>query len=90
MPLTSVLVLGPTGGFGQFVLLELIRRKAEFKRIAAIVDTTRERSETKLDLLKGFERKGVELVEGSPTDSTVYRGEILLLIMIIFTETVLT
>lgn len=76
MSLTSVLILGPTGGFGQFVLAELIRRKSEFTRIGAIVDTTRERSNAKGELLESFEKQGVELVKGSPTDEAVYKGEI--------------
>ncbi|TVY44391.1 Isoflavone reductase-like protein [Lachnellula occidentalis] len=74
MSLTSILVLGPTGGFGQFVLNELIRRKTEFKRIAAFVDRTREHSRAKSNLLETFATKGVELVKGSPTESAVYQG----------------
>jgi hypothetical protein len=74
MSLASVLILGPTGGFGQFILAELIGRKAEFTRIGAIIDTTRERSKAKTDLLNGFAAEGVELVEGSPTDVAVYKG----------------
>ncbi len=74
MSLTSVLVLGPTGGFGQFILAELVRRKAEFKRIAAFVDTTRERSKGKSDLLEKLESEGIELVKGSPTDAALYKG----------------
>lgn len=41
MSLRSVLVLGPTGGFGQFIVLELISRKSEFTRIGAFIDKTR-------------------------------------------------
>jgi uncharacterized protein YbjT (DUF2867 family) len=74
MSLTSVLVLGPTGGFGQFIIAELIKRKPEFKRIAALVDNTRERTQGKVDLLARLEAQGVELVTGSPTDATLYKG----------------
>ncbi|TVY91882.1 hypothetical protein LAWI1_G003171, partial [Lachnellula willkommii] len=59
----------PTSGVGQFVLSELIRRKAEFERIAGIVHTTR-----KVSPLKTFATEGVELVKGSPTDPTVYQS----------------
>lgn len=75
MSLDSVLILGPTGGFGQFILAELIKRRTEFKRIGAIVDTSRERSKAKTDVLNAFAAQGVELVEGSPTDRAVYAGK---------------
>jgi len=74
MALTSVLVLGPTGGFGQFILPELIRRKAEFKRIGAFVDLTRPQDDKKAQILQKYTEQGVEIVKASPGLSEPFRG----------------
>ncbi|KAG0645843.1 hypothetical protein D0Z07_7941 [Hyphodiscus hymeniophilus] len=75
MALTSVLVLGPTGGFGQFLVPELIRRKASFKRIGAFVDVTRPQDDKKIKALQDYAENGVEIVKASPGDSEPFRGE---------------
>ncbi|KUJ10377.1 NAD(P)-binding protein [Mollisia scopiformis] len=74
MALTSILVLGPTGGFGQFLVPELIRRKAEFQRIGAFTDTTRPQSAEKTKILQDYTTQGVEIVEGSYGDPAAFRG----------------
>lgn len=74
MALTSVLVLGPTGGFGQFLVPELIRRKSQFQRIGVFIDTTRPQSPTKTKTLQQYAAQGVELIEGAPGDSAPFKG----------------
>lgn len=74
MALTSVLVLGPTGGLGQFLVPELIRRKDSFTRIGAYVDLTRPQSAEKIQALQDYESKGVEIVKGTPGDPTPFQG----------------
>jgi hypothetical protein len=56
--LTSVLVLGPTGGFGKFLIEELLNRKAEFRRIAAFNDTERPPNAGKLKIFEDFASRG--------------------------------
>lgn len=74
MALTSVLVLGPTGGFGQFIIPELVRRKAEFKRIGAFVDLTRPQDEKKTRALGNYAEQGVEIVKAMPGQSEPFQG----------------
>jgi hypothetical protein len=74
MSLKSVLVLGPTGGFGQFIFLELIRRKSEFTRIGAFIDKTRPLDSVKAHTLQSYAEEGIEMVEGTPGDSAPFRG----------------
>ncbi|KAE8449255.1 hypothetical protein EG329_008422 [Mollisiaceae sp. DMI_Dod_QoI] len=74
MAFTSVLVLGPTGGLGQFLIPELIRRKPSFDRIGAFIDLTRPQSTKKARILQGYTENGVELVESSPGDPTPFKG----------------
>lgn len=74
MALTSVLVLGPAGGFGQFLVPELIRRGANFKRVGAFIDNTRAQSDEKRRTLQDYAVKGVELIRGDPGDSTPFEG----------------
>jgi hypothetical protein len=62
MALKPVLVLGPTGGFGQFIIPELIRRKTEFSRIGAFIDITRPQSSAKAQALQNYAEQGVELM----------------------------
>jgi hypothetical protein len=78
MVLTSILVLGPTGGLGQFLLPELIRRRTSFTRIGAFIDLTRPQSTEKARILKDYAENGVELVEASPGDPTPFKGNSLL------------
>ncbi|RDW58601.1 NAD(P)-binding protein-7 [Coleophoma cylindrospora] len=52
MAFNSVLVLGPTGGLGQFLVPELIRRKSNFTRIGAFIDLTRPQSAEKARLMQ--------------------------------------
>jgi uncharacterized protein YbjT (DUF2867 family) len=68
MALTSVLVLGPTGGFGKYILPELVRRKDSFQRIAAFVDTSRPQIPLRAQALQAYSENGIELVEGSLTE----------------------
>ena len=75
MALTSVLVLGPTGGFGQFLVPELIRRKASFKRIGAFVDITRPRDDKKTQTLENYAEQGVKIVNASPGDPESFKGK---------------
>lgn len=75
MALTSVLVLGPTGGFGQFLVPELIRRKASFKRIGAFVDITRPQDDKKTQALQKYAEQGVEIVDASPGDAEPFEGK---------------
>ncbi len=77
MALTSVLILGPTGGFGQFIVPELVRRKASFDRIGVFIDRTRPQSPEKSRVLQEYAEKGVELVKASPGDSTPFKGKAL-------------
>jgi hypothetical protein len=76
MALSSVLILGSTGGFGKFIIPELIRRISEFKRIGAFVDTSRPQTPEKTQILQSYSESGVELVEGSLTepDSAFFKG----------------
>lgn len=75
MALTSVLVLGPTGGFGQFLLPELIRRKSNFQRIGVFIDNTRQQAAAKAKTLQEYASKGIELIEASPGDPTPFKGD---------------
>ena len=75
MALTSVLVLGPTGGFGQFIIPELIHRKASFKRIGAFVDLTRPQDEKRIQALQSYAEQGVEIVKASPGLSKPFEGK---------------
>jgi hypothetical protein len=74
MAFSSVLVLGPTGGLGQFLLPELIRRKPSFARIGAFIDLTRPQSTEKARILQDYAENGVELVEAFPGDPTPFKG----------------
>lgn len=78
MALTSVLVLGPTGGFGQYIVPELIRRKSSFTRIGAFIDESRPESPEKSRILESYAKEGVELVKGSPGDPSPFKGKLLL------------
>jgi hypothetical protein len=78
MAFTSILVLGPTGGLGQFLLPELIRRKTNFTRIRAFIDLTQPQSTEKARILKDYAENEVELVEASPGDPTPFKGKSLL------------
>ena len=75
MAMTSVLILGPTGGFGQFLVPELIRRKASFKRIGAFVDITRPQDDKKTQALQNYAEQGVEIVKAAPGDPGPFKGE---------------
>jgi uncharacterized protein YbjT (DUF2867 family) len=74
MALTSVLVLGPSGGFGQYILPELIRRKESFKRVGAFVDVTRPQDAKKTAALQSYAKQGVEVVKASPGDIEPFKG----------------
>ncbi|TVY13067.1 hypothetical protein LARI1_G008665 [Lachnellula arida] len=71
MSITLVLVLGPTrtGGFGSSFSANSSDAKPNLKE-SPLSLIQRANS----DLLETFATKGVELVKGSPTDSTVYQG----------------
>lgn len=77
MALTSVLILGPTGGFGKYILPELVRRKDLFQRIAAFDDTSRPKTPLRAQALQAYSENGIELVEGSLTepDSASFKGK---------------
>jgi hypothetical protein len=83
MALTSVLVLGPTGGFGQFIVPELIRRKSSFTRIGAFIDESRPLSPEKSSILESYAEQGVELVKGSPRDPVPFKGKLLARIIVV-------
>jgi hypothetical protein len=72
--LRSVLVLGPTGGFGQFLIAELINRAAEFSRFAAFNDLSRPQNPTRLAAFEAYEKKGVEIVNGTFDDVKAFEG----------------
>jgi hypothetical protein len=74
MALKSVLVLGPTGRFGQLVIPELIHRKASLERIGAFMDNRRLQSPGKARALQDYAEKGVVLVEASPGDPTPFKS----------------
>ena len=77
MTKNSILVLGPTGGLGKFLLEELIRRKDEFGKLGAFVDTSRPQSTEKTKALDSLAEQGVVLVKGtynSPNDLSVFSG----------------
>ena len=74
MALKSVLVLGPTGGFGQLVIPELIHCKASFERIGAFMYNSRLQSPGKARALQDYAEKGVELVDASPGDPTPFKS----------------
>ena len=78
MALTSVLVLGPTGGFGQFIVPELIRRKSSFTRIGTLIDDSRPPSPEKSRILESYVKQGVELVKASPGDTVPFKGKFIL------------
>jgi len=74
MAFSSVLVLGPTGGLGQFLIPELIRRKSNFDRIGAFIDLTRPQSSEKARTLQSYAENGVELVQAFPGDPNPFQG----------------
>jgi hypothetical protein len=76
MAFTSVLVLGPTGGFGQFIVPELVRRKSSFTRIGAYSDESRPLSSEKSYILESYAKQGVEIVKGSPKDPIPFKGKL--------------
>jgi uncharacterized protein YbjT (DUF2867 family) len=73
--LTSILILGPTGGFGKFLLAELIRRQSEFRRIAAFNDTERSPNMEKARQFTEWDAEGVEVVSGTFRDVEPFRGQ---------------
>jgi hypothetical protein len=73
--LTSVLVLGPTGGFGKFLIAELVQRKEEFKRIGAFNDTERPPNAEKVKVFEEFASKGVDVVSGTFSDVKAFTGK---------------
>jgi uncharacterized protein YbjT (DUF2867 family) len=73
--LTSVLVLGPTGGFGKFLIAELVNRRADFKRIGAFNDTERPPSAEKVSIFEDFAGQGVEVVAGTFSDVKAFSGK---------------
>jgi hypothetical protein len=74
--LTSVLVLGPTGGFGKFLIAELVHRRAEFKRIGAFNDTERPPNAEKIRIFEHFAGQGVEVVNGTFSDVKAFTGKL--------------
>lgn len=74
MSVASVLVVGATGGFGKYLIPELIRRKASFNRIGAFVDITRPQDAAKTETLRRYGEQGVEIVEASPGDPGPFKG----------------
>lgn len=73
--LTSVLILGPTGGFGKFLLAELIQRKSEFRRIAPFNDTERLPNTEKVRQFTEWAAEGIEVVSGTFSDVEPFRGQ---------------
>ena len=74
--LTSVLVLGPTGGFGKFLIAELVQRRAQFKRIGAFNDTERPPNAEKVRIFEDFAGQGVEVVSGTFRDVKAFTGKL--------------
>lgn len=72
--LKSVLVLGPTGGFGQFLIGELIKRSGDFSRFAAFDDISRPPTPSRLAALAKYRGQGVEIVRGSFEDADAFEG----------------
>jgi len=70
--LTSVLVLGPTGGVGKATITELLRRAQEFHRIAAFCNLERQKPDD--PSFKELESKGVEVVKGTFDDVDAFKG----------------
>jgi hypothetical protein len=76
--LKLLLVIGPTGGFGRFIIDELIRLKTSFIRIGAFINHTRPLGSTKAHLLQSYNEQGIELIEDTPGDPAVFKGKALI------------
>ncbi|SRR6266480_1957550 len=72
--LTSVLVIGLTGSVGLALCKKLIERSSSFERIAAFNNTERPAHPAKQAVLDELHQSGVEIVSGTYSDVSAFRG----------------
>ena len=72
--LTSVLVIGPTGSVGLALCKKFIERSSSFERIAAFNNTERPTDPAKQAILDELHQSGVEIVSGTYSDVSAFRG----------------
>lgn len=66
----AVLLIGASGFLGTAISQELLIQKSKFKKIAALA------APEKAAKFKDIEAQGMEIVIGSATDSSSYKGEL--------------